>query len=234
MDYQQAERASSALADIVESIAELIEGELGLSSPAERLRQRAREIRADRFSVLVVGEFKRGKSTLLNAMMGGPVLPQKVAPCTAVVTIIAYGEHKRVSVRFAAAPGKEPPADESLSIEEFQRRYALESADAAADEGLEGGFDRFSAVDHARIEYPVDLCRHRVELVDSPGLGEHRVRTERTQAYLDRADAVVMVLDATQLLRLEELHFLENILLPRGLKNIFFVVNKWNLIADGD
>lgn len=232
MDYHQADRASTALAGIVESIADLIEDQLRLPAPVEHLRRRAGEIRTDRFTVLVVGEFKRGKSTLLNAMMGGRVLPQKVAPCTAVVTIIGYGEAKRVRIHFAVTTGQEPPPDQHLSIEEFQRRYALQAADAGDDEGLDCGFDRFSAIDHARVEYPVEICRHRVELVDSPGLGEHRIRTERTQAYLDRADAVVMVLDATQLLRDEELHFLENVLLPRGLKNIFFAINKWNLIAD--
>jgi tRNA U34 5-carboxymethylaminomethyl modifying GTPase MnmE/TrmE len=82
------------------------------------------------------------------------------------------------------------------------------------------------------VRYPIELCRHRVDLVDSPGLGVHQTRTQRTQSFLNRADAIVMVLDATQLLKLEEVHFLDTVLLPRGLKNIFFVINKWNLVEE--
>ena len=90
----------------------------------------------------------------------------------------------------------------------------------------------FSNVDHALVGFPIELCRHRVELVDSPGLGEHQVRTRRTVGFLNRADAIVLVLDATMLWSREEVHFLEMVLLPLGLKNIFFVINKWNLIEE--
>ena len=210
MNYEQAEKANVVLADVVESIATMIDDELNLPSLVESLQQRAQEVRDDRFTVLVVGEFKRGKSTLLNAMMGAVVLPQKVAPCTAVVTVIGYGEEKDVQIVFAAKQGEEPPPNEILSIEEFGKRFALKAEDAAEDSVFDGaGFDRFSTIQYARIRYPVELCRHRVELVDSPGLGEHQIRTQRTERFLDRADAIVMVLDATQLLREEELHFLD-------------------------
>ena len=225
MNYSDAERAANLLAEGLDEVAAVVADQVGLPDEARKLRHRAEQVRADRFKVVVVGEFKRGKSTLLNAMLGTDALPQKVAPCTAVVTVIQYAEAPEVRVAFA-----DGSPEETLSPEEFRSRYELKVEDAETT--VQGDFDRFSRVDHAELRYPIELCRHRVELVDSPGLGEHRTRTLRTQGFLDRADAVVMVLDATQLLKLEEVHFLETVLLPRGLKNIFFVINKWNLVEE--
>lgn len=224
MNFEQAQRSAEVLAEVLDSMAATVESDVGLPDEAAKLRRRATEVRDGMFKVVVVGEFKRGKSTLLNALLGAAVLPQKVAPCTAVVTVIQYADAPEVRIVF-----NDGAPEEVLDLDGFRKRYELQVDDA---QGSRSEFDRFSRVDHAVIRYPVELCRKRVELVDSPGLGEHRTRTERTVSFLDRADAVVMVLDATQLLKLEETHFLEHVLLPRGLKNIFFVVNKWNLIEE--
>jgi hypothetical protein len=173
---------------------------------------------------LVVGEFKRGKSTLLNALLGDDVLPRKVAECTAVVTLIRYGSRAEVQVRFEDGQVEGP-----ITIDEFRRRYELRLEDS---EDRNTAVDRFSRVDHAVLSYPLELCRHRVELVDSPGLGSHQTRSLRTQKFLPKADAVVFVLYAPQFLKEDESHFLEAVLLPMGLKNVFFVINGWNLIED--
>jgi Dynamin family len=223
MNFQQAEQTAIVLADGLENMARVVSDQLGLMEEADKLKLRAEQIRADRFRVVVVGEFKRGKSTLLNALLGADLLPQKMSPCTAVVTAIRYGDQPAVEVLFA-----DGSPVEVLSPGEFRARYELQVEDAAAAQAED--FDRFSRVDYAVIHYPLELCRHRVELVDSPGLGEHQTRTLRTQSFLNRADAIVMVLAADHLVAQEEEQFLDNIVLPRGLRNIFFIVNKWNLI----
>jgi GTPase SAR1 family protein len=226
MSYEQAEKTAVALAEGLEEIAAIVGEQIGLADRAEQLRRRAEEVRADRFKVIVVGEFKRGKSTVLNAMLGSPILPQKVPPCTPIVTRIQYGERPEARVIFT-----DGRADEVLSVEEFCSHYQIRQADVAEDIG-EDDRDRFWPIDYAIIRYPIELCRHRVELIDSPGLGERRARTERTQKYLPYADAVIMVLDATQLCSLDEVYFLEAVLWPLGLRNIFFLVNKWNLVPE--
>jgi GTPase SAR1 family protein len=224
MNYEQTEQRSTLLADGLDAVATILADRLGLADEADRLRARARQVREDRFRVLVVGEFKRGKSTLLNALLGDDVLPRKVAECTAVVTLIRYGDSPGVRVVFS-----DGRADEELSVADFRRKYELALEDT---EDRETAMDRFSQVDHAILSYPVELCRHRVELVDSPGLGAHKVRAQRTQKFLPQADAVIFVLFAPQFLREDEKHFLEAILLPLGLRNVFFVINGWNLIEE--
>src|SRR5271156_6718937 len=57
----------------------------------EDARSAAERIAEGRFYVACVGQFKRGKSTLLNALIGHAVLPTAVVPVTAVPTIIRHG-----------------------------------------------------------------------------------------------------------------------------------------------
>jgi ribosome biogenesis GTPase A len=66
-------------------------------SPCEELRDK---ILTDTFNLVVVGQFKRGKTSLINALLGNAILPVSVAPLTSIVTIITYGEALRVSVHF--------------------------------------------------------------------------------------------------------------------------------------
>src|ERR1035438_5334648 len=54
----------------------------------------------DRLRVLVVGEAKRGKSTLVNALLARAVLPAGVTPLTALATTVTYGADEDVEVRF--------------------------------------------------------------------------------------------------------------------------------------
>ncbi|MBN2195290.1 MAG: dynamin family protein [Polyangiaceae bacterium] len=64
-------------------------------------------VRDGLFYVACVGQFKRGKSTLLNALVGQPLLPVGVVPVTAVVTVVRHGERLAARVRFAAGGWQE-------------------------------------------------------------------------------------------------------------------------------
>ena len=67
---------------------------------AERLGQLAEHLQEGRFHLAVLEQFKRGKSTLLNALLGEEVLPAAVVPLTARPTFIRHGEQRRVRVVF--------------------------------------------------------------------------------------------------------------------------------------
>src|SRR5436309_11826074 len=76
-------------------------GEAGASDVAEEARSLAQRIAEGRFYVACVGQFKRGKSTLLNALVGDPILPTGVVPVTSIVTILRHGHRRSARVRFA-------------------------------------------------------------------------------------------------------------------------------------
>ena len=69
--------------------------ELGVDTGRESLHQLRERIETDTFKVMVVGEFKRGKSTFINALLGEQVLPVHSLPCTAVINEVKWSETKR-------------------------------------------------------------------------------------------------------------------------------------------
>ena len=87
-------------ADGFERLATILKAEPGLESAATKLSERIVKLRDDRFTLLVLGEFKRGKSTVMNAMLGRDLLPRKAAPCTAILTSLRYGPTPAVRVLF--------------------------------------------------------------------------------------------------------------------------------------
>ena len=74
---------------------------LGTDADRERIAALRDRLDAARLRVLVAGEAKRGKSTLINALLGRAVLPTGVTPLTAVATTVRYGDDHRVQVRFS-------------------------------------------------------------------------------------------------------------------------------------
>ena len=66
----------------------------------EKLSGFASRTETDSFKILIVGEFKNGKSTFINALLGERVLPQDVLPCTAVISEVVYGEEKGAVIHF--------------------------------------------------------------------------------------------------------------------------------------
>ena len=191
---------------------------------AARARKRAAELEANKFTVMIVGEFKRGKSTVLNAMLGARALPTKTTPCTAVVTFVRHGPDPEVLVAFS--DGRSPNPDR-ISLQEFNVKYQLEVMDTAGARYELS--DRFGPVDHAILLYPSPFLENGVEIVDTPGLNEDDVRTRRVFENLATADAVIMVLDAIAVANQEEIRFIETRLRPLGLhKHLFFLINRWN------
>jgi len=188
---------------------------------ADYLKTTARRARDGRFVVLLIGCFSSGKSTLLNAMLGQPVLPVKVNPCTAILTEVVHGETPSIDVVH-----KEGETEE-LDVATFVDRYQLRTDEDRA--GAEAT-DRFGSVDRAIVRWPLPLLRNGVVLLDTPGLDDDPSRTARTLASLPDADAVIFVLSATRFLTDLERRTLRQDLLPLGLRNLFFPVTMVDLL----
>jgi GTPase SAR1 family protein len=197
---------------------------LGMSSEAALLMRRARDLQEGLFKVLVYGEFKHGKSTLLNAMLGNKLLAAKTLKCTAIISVLVYGESEEVAVYTA---GSDQPA--LLSREDYLQQFQLTAED---EEKLndQGYIDRFKQIDYAQIECRSPLCANGVRLVDSPGLGDHPSRTRVTTRYLRESHAIIFVLNAMRLLSDDEKHFIKTEFKPGRVQNVFFVVNRVNQI----
>ena len=199
---------------------------LGFMSNAHSLSVRAQDIQQGIFKIIVLGEFKHGKSTLLNAMLGGRVLAAKATPCTAIVTMLVYGDSNNVSVYES---GHDSPR--VMSLESFTSEYQLTREDQETL-NQQGYIDRFQKIDYAQINCQHSLCANGVRLIDSPGLKESSSRTKVTTRFLKQAQAIIFVLNATQIISTDERQFIAETLGKGRLTNVFFVVNKINMVDE--
>lgn len=199
-------------------------GKLGLEPVVQDLNTVSQNLSSDVFRLLVLGDMKRGKSTFLNALMGENLLPTDVNPCTAVLTVLRYGEDKRVTVHFN--DGKTP---ETLTFDAFKQRYTIRPEQAKKLE--DAGILAFPDVDYAVVEYPLTLLEKGVEIIDSPGLNDTEARNQLTLNYINQCHAILFVLSATQPFTLSEQRYLENYIKDRGLA-VFFLINAWDEIQN--
>ena len=216
------QRGAELLHELAQTVEALGEHE-GLSAPAAYLHSTAERVAEGRFVVLLLGCFSSGKSTLLNALLGQPVLPVKVNPCTAILTEVVFSDTPEVVVHEVGG------GEEALSMGAFIDRFQLRTA--SEEEAGAEATDRFGGVDRAVVGYPLPLLRNGVVLLDTPGLDDDPIRTARTLSSLPDADAVIVVLSANRFLTELERRTLRRELLPLGLQNLFFPVTMVDLLA---
>jgi hypothetical protein len=169
-----------------------VASELELVPLASEVRAFAERVAQGRFYVACVGQFKRGKSSLLNALLTEPVLPAGVVPVTSIVTIVRHG-----GARFATIH-KLDGATEHVPLTDLGA-YVTESGNPANREGI-------SAVE---VVLPNPLLEMGMCLVDTPGLGSvFTGSTARTKAFVPHIDAALVVLGADPPLAHDELELI--------------------------
>jgi non-ribosomal peptide synthetase component F len=169
------------------------------------------KIEIDSFSIAVCGEFKRGKSTFINAILGEEILPADVLPTTATLNRVTYGSKPFVKIIFKDNEERNITVNKLVS---FVTKLTPECEAVAA------------SVKEAVIYYPVNYCRNNVEIIDTPGLSDDENMTAVTLSVLEKADAAIMVTSALAPFGESEGHFLTQNLLTTDLNQIIFVVNQ--------
>jgi GTPase SAR1 family protein len=207
-----------------ESAGESASGSLGLERDIEDINLASEKLHKGVFRLLVLGDMKRGKSTFLNALIGENLLPSDVNPCTAILTVLRYGQNKKVTVYFN--DGKPP---ETIDFKDFKQRYTIDPGEAKRLEQEKK--QAFPDVSHAIVEYPLDLLEKGVEIVDSPGLNDTEARNELSLGYINNCHAILFVLRASQPCTLGERRYLENYIKGRGL-SVFFLINAWDQVKE--
>ncbi len=195
----------------------------GVPSRADAVMAMSARLNNDAFRLMVVGEFKRGKSTLINALLGEAVLPAAVRPCTAVITEVKFAPEKR-AVLHHMDPAR---AAQTIRVEDINKYVVI--ADSDEDDDAYGKPTPYRSME---VYWPLDLCKSNVQVIDSPGLNEHQSRTDVALDYLPQADAILMVLSCEQQFSQSEREFLDERMGAGPLVNAFFVWNRYDAIAD--
>lgn len=216
--YGEFNLAKARLIDILDEL-EGIALELGLEEMGSENLKRARHlITQDVFRIVFVGGFSRGKSTVVNALLGEKILPSKLSPTTAVITIVRYGEDKQATIFYKDKQMK----PETVPIERL-REFVIIPKGGHTEDSLGSRID--TPIEKIEISYPFDLCRNGVEIVDTPGLDDDYSRNKIVMGYLPNSDAAVVVLSSQQVLTEDETRLIEEELIPRGFSHIFYLIN---------
>ena len=163
---------------------------------AARLTASRRSLADPAVNIVVAGEFKQGKSSLVNALVGAAVCPVDDDVATAVPTHIRHGAQASAEMLFDG----DPPRREPVAMDDI-RRHVVEGGDLRAASG-----ERVAGVE---IRLPRKLLAGGLVLVDTPGVGGlGSGHAAASLAAISMADAVIFVTDASQELTRSELDFL--------------------------
>ena len=204
-------RAKQAVADLLRETARVL-GPAGAEDP--RIEGLLVRLAEDRFHLVVLGEFKRGKSSLINAILGRELLPTAAVPLTSVVTAVRYGPFERASI--LRSGGRFPEEIPLAALADFVTER--------------GNPNNEKSIASAEVEAPAAFLKRGLHLVDTPGVGSvHSESTAVTRAFLPEADAAVFVTSAEAPLAHSEMSFLDAV--RSYVRKVFFVVNKMDVVA---
>ena len=182
--------------------------ELGSDRIREEAAALAERTAEGRFYVACLGQFKRGKSTLLNALLDDRILPAGVLPLTTVPTVVRYGSSRRARVRFEGGSWSE------ISPEKVPE-YVSEELNPENAKGVVG----------VEVFSPSPLLAHGMCFVDTPGLGSVFCgNTAATHAFIPHIDAAIVVIGADPPIAGEELALVGDI--GKHVANFVVVLNK--------
>ncbi|MDA8082203.1 MAG: dynamin family protein [Nitrospiraceae bacterium] len=202
-----------ARAETLQCIDEMLTMECIRGCPCEELREK---IETNAFNLVVVGQFKRGKTSLINALLGADILPVAVVPLTSIATVMTYGDALRIKVYFNDGNVAEI-RPESLP------EYVTEK----------GNPKNIKDVSEVVVTYPSYYLKDGVRLIDTPGVGSiYQHNTDVAYRYLPKSDAVLFLLSVDQPMGKSELDFLHDV---REYSNrIFFILNKADHLDERD
>jgi ribosome biogenesis GTPase A len=177
----------------------------------------------ERFQLAVLGQFKRGKSTLLNALLRANVLPVGVIPVTAIPTFLEAAVTPAFSVTYSNKNVKEFKVDGSESLRERLAEFVTEERNSGNRLGI-------ARID---VQVPSPLLERGVVLIDTPGVGSTlRHNSAAADAVLPECDAALFVLSADPPITEAELEFLARI--RQTAARIIIVVNKIDLLETAE
>lgn len=133
----------------------------------QELTKLAEQLSSRTYRVAVIGEFKRGKSSLVNCILGTEILPTDILPTTAVVNRIVYGTEQKIEICYKDGTVK------NTSVEELAE-YATKKNEMNA-----------AQIREIIVHYPAVFGQNSIELLDTPGLNDDEFMDKTTLDVLD-------------------------------------------------
>jgi small GTP-binding protein len=205
-------------ASIRDGLLETVEGlsKHSMKGRQERLGELREKILNQEFNMVIMGQFKRGKSTFINALLGDEIAPAAIVPLTSVVTILRFGEKAQGIVHYLD-----------------QKKEEISLSDISGFVTEKGNPQNKRGVKYVEAFYPNDFLKEGVRIIDTPGVGSvFQHNTDVAYAYLPYVDAGIFVVTADPPLGQSEHQFLKDV--RAYVDKLFFVLNKIDTVDEKD
>lgn len=206
------------LSQRIKDIQKLLEDKKITSLYQQELQNLADDLQNNSYYVTTVGEFKRGKSTLTNSLIGKSILPADVTPTTATINLIRHNNEEYFEIYYENGTREL----EVLNKSNLKKLTFLESED-------------FLHIQHLEIATSFQYLNENIVLIDTPGVGdlnEHRI--DVTYSYIPRSSLIIFVIDCSTPLRRTEIDYLKNHILPNLYGELVIVANFYDRIDEDE
>ncbi len=164
------------------------------------------------FTLVILGDFKRGKSTIINALLGRPLAPVNVAPETYTINEISYGSP---SINAVLKNG------ERMMLQKYEiTRESLEKLIPTLE----------SPIDHLDIRDNAEILKE-IRIVDTPGLSDIEDLDDQVTNYLMNADAIIYVASALLPFSESEQLYLASHIQPQRFGMLYVLVNMLDALS---
>lgn len=179
----------------------------------ERLNEKLENMR---FQVAVVGEFKRGKTSFINALLRKQILPADVVPATATINRITYGNVPASYIYWNDGRPVEKTEIDQLAD------YITKLTDSSAMQAQN--------IKEAVVRYPCRFCENNVDLIDTPGMNDDDAMNSVTIRQLSDIDLAIVTLDPNTPVSNTEARFIAQLVESDQICQIVFVVSKMDTV----
>ena len=207
--------------DVTNSISRLDDvcRHLSMNAQADELKSMSGKLKNHIFSVGIMGEFKRGKSTVINALLGQKIVPQNVVPCSATLNYVRWDTEKKAEIHFKDGKITQVSVDE---LENYVTKITKQAEETAAN------------VDKAVVYFPCQFCQNGVQIVDTPGLNDDERMEQISEQVIPTLDAIIMVITAKSPFSMSEAEFVRNKVMTSDMGRIIFLVNQIDTIDEDE
>ncbi len=181
------------------------------------LKKAAEQYSSKTYRVAVIGEFKRGKSSLINALLGTEILPTDILPTTAVINRITYSVDQKIVIHFKNGETQESTisslADYATKLDQEKEQFA-------------------ETIREISVQYPFVLGQNHIELIDTPGLNDNESMTETTLNILGEIDTAIVVISAMIPVSKTEQNLICDLIRQADIYNLVFAVTFIDRVSD--
>ena len=194
---------------------------MDLQEQAETLGEVSSRLQNHVFRIGIMGEFKRGKSTVINALLGQEIVPADILPCSATLNRIVWDATPHARINFKQDENGEQPESKDIPVEELSDYITKLTTESEA---------KAETVEDSIVYYPCRFCQNGVEIIDTPGLNDDERMDRISESVIPTLDAIIMVVVPGSPFGISEASFVRNKIMTSDLGRLIFVVNKIDTI----